>query len=351
MNASPHQVIKFTSRQPHAGDFVRVRSAEEILATLDKDGRLEGLPFMPEMFKYCGQTLRVTARAHKTCDVPSGTGRSMPDCVHLETRCDGSSHGGCQASCLLFWKTAWLRPVDDAQSQEPPGLAPIPSRCTMGDVQRATQRAARADNGQPIYSCQATCVTEFTKPMAWWEPRQYLEDYRSGNASLARIVRGLLFQAYQHGTQAWRRKVGIPARWLYDQLQKVIGGPPFPIRSGKLPRGTPAPLSDLNLQPGDLVRVKSLDAILGTISEGGMNRGLLFDKEMVPFCGKVFRVKERVSTFVNERTGELTTLKTPAVILEGVWCQSRYSNNKMFCPRSIYSWWREVWLERVEAGQ
>jgi hypothetical protein len=66
-----------------------------------------------------------------------------------------------------------------------------------------------------------------------------------------------------------------------------------------------------------------------------MNRGLLFDKEMVPFCGKVFRVKAQVSTFVDERTGKLTILKTPAVILEGVWCQSRYSNNKMFCPRAI----------------
>jgi hypothetical protein len=50
---------------------------------------------------------------------------------------------------------------------------------------------------------------------------------------------------------------------------------------------------------------------------------------------------------VNERTGRLTTLKTPAVILEGVWCQSRYSNKKMFCPRALYSWWRDVWLERI----
>jgi hypothetical protein len=35
------------------------------------------------------------------------------------------------------------------------------------------------------------------------------------------------------------------------------------------------------------------------------------------------------------------------VILENVWCQSRYSTCRMLCPRSIYSWWREVWLERV----
>jgi hypothetical protein len=43
----------------------------------------------------------------------------------------------------------------------------------------------------------------------------------------------------------------------------------------------------------------------------------------------------------------MTFLKTPAVILDKVWCQSRYSSCRVFCPRSIYSWWREVWLERV----
>jgi len=37
-------------------------------------------------------------------------------------------------------------------------------------------------------------------------------------------------------------------------------------------------------------------------------------------------------------------------MLENVWCQSRYSDCRMFCPRSIYSWWREAWLERVSAA-
>jgi hypothetical protein len=40
-------------------------------------------------------------------------------------------------------------------------------------------------------------------------------------------------------------------------------------------------------------------------------------------------------------------LRTPAVILEGVYCKSRYCGQRLFCPRSIYSWWREIWLERV----
>src|SRR6478735_4190965 len=93
------------------GDWIEVRSKEEILQTLDKNGQLDGLPFMPEMFKYCGGRFRVYKRAHKTCDPPNGIqARRMTATVHLEDlRCDGQAHGGCQAGCLIFWKEAWLK--------------------------------------------------------------------------------------------------------------------------------------------------------------------------------------------------------------------------------------------------
>ena len=37
-----------------AGDWVEVRSKEEILATLDKKGQLDSMPFMPEMLAPTG---------------------------------------------------------------------------------------------------------------------------------------------------------------------------------------------------------------------------------------------------------------------------------------------------------
>ena len=96
-----------------AGDWVEVRSKEEILRTLDKSGRMQGLPFMPQMFKYCGQRFQVYKRAHKTCDtVNPVAGRRLADGIHLSLRCDGQAYGGCQAACLIFWKEAWLKPVD-----------------------------------------------------------------------------------------------------------------------------------------------------------------------------------------------------------------------------------------------
>ena len=57
-----------------AGDWVEVRSEAEILRSLDRQGQLDGLPFMPEMLKYSGQRFQVWKRAHKTCDTVNKTG-------------------------------------------------------------------------------------------------------------------------------------------------------------------------------------------------------------------------------------------------------------------------------------
>ena len=95
------------------GELVQVKTAVEILATLDEQGTLDKLPFMPEMLQFCGKRFKVFKRAHKTCDTINYTGaRHMADAVHLDgVRCDGNSHGGCQAECLIFWKEIWLKRV------------------------------------------------------------------------------------------------------------------------------------------------------------------------------------------------------------------------------------------------
>jgi hypothetical protein len=35
-------------------------------------------------------------------------------------------------------------------------------------------------------------------------------------------------------------------------------------------------------------------------------------------------------------------------MLDGVVCKADYH---LFCPRGIYSYWREIWLERVDAPE
>lgn len=116
--------------QLRAGDWVKVRSKEEILATLDKKGRLEGLPFMPEMLRYCGERVRISASAHKTCGPIDGRYLALEttDLVHLGLRCDGQAHGGCQNGCMIFWHRAWLEPDNSDHSREtsakPHGCSP-----------------------------------------------------------------------------------------------------------------------------------------------------------------------------------------------------------------------------------
>ena len=48
-----------------AGDLVRVRSREEIAATLNREARNRGLSFSPEMVPYCGGTYRVRDRVER----------------------------------------------------------------------------------------------------------------------------------------------------------------------------------------------------------------------------------------------------------------------------------------------
>jgi hypothetical protein len=337
-----------------AGDWVEVRSKEELLATLDKNGRLEELPLMPQMLKFCGMRFKVYKRAHKTCDtVNPVAGRRVANAIHLDLRCDGVAYGGCQAACLLFWKEAWLKPLHNESNAIVPsgkldgaGRQVVGTLCTEEDVSNAIGVRDQA-TGEMCYTCQATTLPAYATPLQWWDLRQYIEDYRSGNAGLGRIFRGLIYAAYYNLSLARRGRSGVPARWLYDQFQSLIGGIPFPRRRGTIARDRPTPVAFLNLQPGEFVRVKPYEDILATL-HGVSNRGMIFDAEMVPYCGGVYRVRARVEKFINEKTGKISAMKTPAVILDGVWCRSRYSDCRMFCPRSIFIWWREIWLERVD---
>ena len=153
-----------------AGETIEVRSGQEILATLDEDGKLDGLPFMPEMLQYCGKRFRVSKRADKTCDnIGPWSLRRMQRAVHLtDLRCDGQAHGGCQAGCLLFWKEAWLARVasDEPLRASVASTAGHGVRCTTAGLLRATSKGAEsaASTDSDIFVCQTTKTGEFWSP-------------------------------------------------------------------------------------------------------------------------------------------------------------------------------------------
>jgi hypothetical protein len=327
-----------------AGDEVEVKSADEILATLDASGCLDGMPFMPEMLRFCGQKLRVAKVAHKTCDTILQSGaRSVGACVHLEdSRCDGSGHGGCQARCNLFWKEAWLR-----HPRAQPAVATSPdARCSEATLAQVSVRDVAEGRR---YRCQATQLLEASKALAWWDPRQYVRDVTSGNASLLTVVRVLTLSWFA----AWRR-FGYPyslSRWAYNRVHRLLfrrEGPYEPASSidsaqHGLAQGA------MGLMPGERVRIKSHATICLTL-KNGKHRGLWFDAEMVPFCGHEFTVAGMVQKIINERTGEMMQMKGPCIMLDGVFCRAEYSDRRLLCPRAIPPYWREIWLDRVDGG-
>ena len=329
------------------GDWVMVRPAGEILATLDANARFEELPFMPQMIRYCGRKFRVRKRAHKLCDTAFGTGgRQLTDSVFLDDiRCDGAAYGGCEMRCTVVWKEAWLRRADANEAESP--SAPLARLETL--VRAGTRRISQSQaSSEPLYICQATQLPTATKQLPWWKPGQYVEDYKSGNVALSDIVARLAFLLYAE-LVATGVGFGSALRWIYDKIQSVRGGEPYPVRPGHLPVGGPTPAVNLGLKEGELVRVKSNEEILTTVDELLVNRGMGYHPEMSTHCGKTFRVEQRVRKLINEKTGQLVELKNSCLVLEGAGCAGRYSR-PLNCPRACPPYWREIWLERVDAG-
>jgi hypothetical protein len=320
----------------HVGDRVRVKNPNEILATLDAKGRLDGLPFMPEMIAFCGRIFTVDAVAHRTCDTikvgdTGGTTRRMERAVHLEAvRCDGSGHGGCQARCLIFWKEDWLEKVapTDTQARR---TSPSPVSHVPNALEVATRREGSSEV-KPAYVCQATELSDATSFVSAHTPQMWINDVRSGNATIRAALAGIAILALaklRRATARLPRSLRVRSRRLWPELK---------------PTGEMREYPPLNLQPGELVEVRSQQEIEATLDPDN-RRGPHFHSGMLLDCGTRARVVGRVDRIIDERTGRMLNLRGDCVVLEGVWCEG---NHQALCRRKIYSFWREAWLRRVE---
>jgi len=108
-------------------------------------------------------------------------------------------------------------------------------------------------------------------------------------------------------------------------------------------RNKSTPVERLDLHPGEWIEVKSMEAINQTLNETGYNRGLLFFPDMRLLCGRQQRVERKVEKIIVDGTGEMRQLRN-TVYLEGSHCGCVYALGG--CPRSEFSYWREIWLRR-----
>jgi hypothetical protein len=310
------------------GEVVRIRNAEEILATLDSDGTVDGLVFMPEMLQFAGREVRVRSSAHKTCDGQAGT-RQMEKTVHLEgLKCDGSAHDGCQAGCQLFWREEWLQRPGAETS---PATSAISDEAAVAALMPHTRRTS--ESGELLYRCQATDVTRASRPLPIYEPMQYVRDLTTGNVTLRVFLVGLAVHIFKKYQQLSQRVLPPPLR--------IRGGKPYPFYQGT-GSGERTPI--VPVEPGQVVEVRTKDEIMPTLGPDNRNRRLWFDQEMVPYCGTRAPVSRHVRRIIDEFTGKMIKLND-CVALENVGCQGIYHR---FCPRDLDVYWRSAWLRPLD---
>jgi hypothetical protein len=307
-----------------AGDCVLVRLPEEILSTLDGDGTLDGVPFMPEMLGWCGKLFQVRRRVEKICapDLPL---RRFPanDVVILDgPRCDGSGHDGCKDGCRILWKEAWLRPSDA-------GAATIEISKTALEELHARLKV-KVD--EKHYFCQSTqrfkATEAYVGKQKLWMVRIAFREVRNGDLSASYVLR--LF-----------------ALWFWQKLLRKVNGHWSPC--GPQER---TPSDSLDLKPGEAVRVKSFAQIVETLDHKGRNRGMGVCYEMMRCCGHEAVVRHRIDRIIDEKTASMREL-SHTVALQNIghrWDlgeQCLCGGELGDCPRGGLMYWREIWLERV----
>lgn len=296
--------------------LVKVKSFGQITQTLDENGCVDGLPFMPEMIEYCGKSFRISLKVEKTCvDNPTMFMAEFRnnDVYFLEDlRCSGVCHDGCQRACRIFWKECWLEPANDIHEKEISG-----SEINNFEELKKHLRTKLSDE---IYFCQSTQLREATIPLTVKEKiHKLFIDVKIGTYNFFEALKLLFYPLV--------RKI---IRRIKDQHPK-----------GEL---TKTPEEVLNLQPGELVQVRSFEEIVKTLDKRGRNKGLTFEPDMKVFCGRQFKVRNRLEKMILERNGKMIEVKN-SVILEGVTCECYFAFGG--CPRKEFQYWREIWLKRI----
>ena len=96
------------------GDWVRVKSKEEIRATLGNWNDLKGCAFMEEMWHYCGTIQQVLKRVERFLDERDYHTKKVRSIVILDrVNCQGTmDFGPCDRNCFFFWREEWLEKIE-----------------------------------------------------------------------------------------------------------------------------------------------------------------------------------------------------------------------------------------------
>ncbi len=276
-----------------AGETVRVLPREDIAKAYDPaTGALEGCLFMAQMGDYCGRTFRVmqvidsffNEHRHRTFRPRSPLYLLENVTCHGKV---GEFADKCDHRCYLLWHEEWL--------QSPGGNG--------GDAHY--DKSALSPSAAGSAGCQLQLIDQIGNENTWL------------NEKLQYSVR-----KYRY----YRRKVLSrlkPNSHALTSSTAAVG----------------------EIRPGDLVRVRPVAEIKSSLDKARKTRGCTFQDRMYEYCGKEFRVAEKVDHFFDESKQKFCKCKN-IFLLEGAYCNGQTAYLRP-CDRNCYYFWQAGWLEKV----
>jgi hypothetical protein len=169
---------------------------------------------------------------------------------------------------------------------------------------------------------------------------------------LPRMAEGIAEAAPQPLAQRIKRSLAAPwnyhlKKWL-KQLYRLWMSVNIGFTGDKPPSIQSPTLTAAHLQPGDWVRVRSLEEIRATLNPWKELKGCAFLPYMADYCGTTQRVFQPVERFLDERDYKVKKVRG-VVLLEGVICKGTPVFGR--CDRGCHLFWREEWLEKLEGSE
>lgn len=163
------------------GDWVRVKNADAIRATLDSEERLRGLRFTANQWAYCDRTYQVERIVRRILN-DDGRMRSISCTVALAGAvCDGPDGSvGCGRACSLYFRDEWLERSSATAAETRQGRptarvkplveieATLDRRGRLGGISFSPEMAAYTEKQFPVLRRAEDVWIELPR---WKEPR------------------------------------------------------------------------------------------------------------------------------------------------------------------------------------
>jgi hypothetical protein len=157
------------------GDWVRVKTVEEVRATLDGSDRMRGLWFTGSQWSFCGRTYQVESVTRRMMDDHYRMRRLSGTVTLAGATCLGAEEDeGCGLACALLFRDEWLEPV--AVDPEPAPTRTFATVRTLPEIRATLDGRGRLlgvpfQPGMERYAgTRQPVLTQVNhRALAWWQ--------------------------------------------------------------------------------------------------------------------------------------------------------------------------------------